>query len=70
MRERPGDSRSLKALRDELVALTRRSMETLTEIARIQLRIHELSKRLAREQREGGSGEPTDSSPNGAAEPD
>jgi hypothetical protein len=69
MRERPGDPRSLKALRDELVALTRRSMETLTEIARIQLRIHELSKRLAREQREDGP-ESTDGSSDGAAEPD
>jgi hypothetical protein len=65
MRDRPGDPRSLAALRDELVALTRRSFETLAEIARIQLRIQELSKRLAGENRDNDPG----ASPNGSGEP-
>jgi hypothetical protein len=48
MPERPKDRRSLEQLRAELASLVRRSMSNLTEIARIQLRIQELSARLGR----------------------
>jgi hypothetical protein len=65
MREQPGDPRSLAALREELIALTRRSFETLAEIARIQLRIQELSRRLAKGEPDDGSA----ASPDGGGEP-
>ena len=36
----------LKELREELATLSRRSLSTLTEIAKIQVRIQELAERL------------------------
>jgi hypothetical protein len=46
MRDKLKELRRLKELREELTALTRRSLSTLTEIAKIQVRIQELTDRL------------------------
>jgi hypothetical protein len=47
MREEPEQPRNLKELREELLALARLSSVTMTEIARIQRRIRELSAQLS-----------------------
>ena len=46
MRDKSKQLRRLKELREELAALSRRSVTTLTEIAKIQVRIQELADRL------------------------
>ena len=66
MPDQPDEPRSLADLRMELAALVKRSVSNLTDIARIQLRIKELSERMAalsekqspsRDSAEGESGE-------------
>ena len=46
MAERAEHLRRLKELREELTALTRRSVSTLTDLAKIQVRIQQLTEQL------------------------
>ena len=46
MGKRADQLRRLKELREELTALSRRSVSTLTDLAKLQVRIQQLTERL------------------------